>query len=521
MSSGEGREPPGSREDGEGPAQPDGAKEEPKPDAPAPGDGPRPQRAAGEVRAQPAAPDPEPARPAPGDSVVGASASVSTRIEDTGRASEITRTGSLRRRPETLIQLLRRFSRLWGFLVFLLFVVVLFRGIVLPFIFAMLLAYLLAPSVARLQPRVGRVWGVILIYLAIVALLSAFIGLLVPAVFGDIVRLRDTAPDALAKLNQDWLPRADAWVDETFREFLDEAESAGPDAPPVTGELVFTPREDGTLSVDMDAARIRVVPQADGSWVIGGPAPPVKEDPGIAGIVRDLVEKQGAELPSVIGPFIQNFVAGVTNFLTGLVITFMLAAFVLIDVNRVNRFIRSLVPYDYRADFEELWAAGDKGLSGVIRGQLVICAVNGFLTFVGLVIFQVKYSFLLALLAGGFSLIPIFGTIISSIPIVLIALVGSESGAALGPAVGILAWIAGIHLLEANVLNPKIIGDAAHIHPVIVIFALLAGESAYGLTGALLAVPCASLVQTAFLFVRRRSTVFSREPREPAREGQA
>jgi predicted PurR-regulated permease PerM len=156
----------------------------------------------------------------------------------------------------------------------------------------------------------------------------------------------------------------------------------------------------------------------------------------------------------------------------------------------------------------------DRGLAGVVRGQLLICLVNGALTFVGLVIFEVKYSFLLALLAGAFSLIPIFGTIISSIPIIVIALISGSEGLSFGPALGMLAWISGIHLLEANVLNPKIIGDSAHIHPVIVIFALLAGEHVYGLVGALLAIPATSLIQTLYLHARRRSTVFATDARE-------
>jgi predicted PurR-regulated permease PerM len=198
------------------------------------------------------------------------------------------------------------------------------------------------------------------------------------------------------------------------------------------------------------------------------------------------------------------FVAGVTGFLTKFVVTFMLAAFILIDLDRVNGFIRSLVPADYRDSFDEIVRGLDRGLAGVIRGQLLICLVNGVLTFIGLVIFEIKYAFLLALLAGVFSLIPIFGTILSSIPIVVIALVASEQGASLTPALAILGWIGMIHLIEANFLNPKIIGEAAHIHPVIVVFALLAGEHAFGLVGALLAVPVASMVQTVFLFARRR-----------------
>src|SRR5207247_10963211 len=68
----------------------------------------------------------------------------------------------------------------------------------------------------------------------------------------------------------------------------------------------------------------------------------------------------------------------------------------------------------------------------------------------------------------------------------------------------ILSWIIGIHLLEANFLNPKIMGDAAKIHPVLVVFALIAGEHSYGLVGALFAVPVASIIQTMFVYFRRR-----------------
>jgi predicted PurR-regulated permease PerM len=59
-----------------------------------------------------------------------------------------------------------------------------------------------------------------------------------------------------------------------------------------------------------------------------------------------------------------------------------------------------------------------------------------------------------------------------------------------------------IHFVEANLLNPKILGDSAKIHPVVIVFALLAGEHGFGLIGALLAVPTASIVQSLFLFLK-------------------
>jgi hypothetical protein len=95
------------------------------------------------------------------------------------------------------------------------------------------------------------------------------------------------------------------------------------------------------------------------------------------------------------------------------------------------------------------------------------------------------------------SIIPIFGSILSTIPAVAIALTQSS-----GTAVAVFFWIVGIHQLEANFLNPKIIGDQAKIHPVLVVFALLFGEHYFQITGALLAVPCLALVQTLFLHFR-------------------
>lgn len=416
-----------------------------------------------------------------------------------------------RKRPDTFLRVLRRFARLWGFLAFIVVVVFLFRGIVLPFVFAMLLAYLLAPLIARMQPRVGRVGAVILVYVAILAGVAAFFGLLLPAVFQDLAKLRDGLPQAASKLNDEWLPQASAWVEGTFGDFMPkEAE-----APPVYDTAIIAePLPDGRWRLDLEGARLHAEQRSDGSWVIGPPEP-VVESKDLGEDLRALIMSKGAELPAVIGPVLQSFLAGVAGFLTSFVITFMLTAFVLFDIERVNRFIRSLVPPEFHRSFEELWANMDRGLSGVIRGQLLICLVNGALTFLGLVIFGIKYSVLLGLLAGMFSLVPIFGTIISSLPIVIIALVSSGEGLSFGPALGMLAWIAGIHLLEANILNPKIIGDSAHIHPVLVIFALLAGEHVFGLVGALLAIPVASLVQAAFLHARRHSTVFASQSEPP------
>jgi predicted PurR-regulated permease PerM len=66
----------------------------------------------------------------------------------------------------------------------------------------------------------------------------------------------------------------------------------------------------------------------------------------------------------------------------------------------------------------------------------------------------------------------------------------------------VLLWILGIHQVEANFLNPKIIGVAARLHPVLVVFVLIVGEHFFGLWGALLAVPVLSLTQSLFVHFR-------------------
>lgn len=426
---------------------------------------------------------------------------------------ESTTEGQRPRRSDTLFGAFKRFSRLWGFLLFLAVVVVLFRGIVLPFVFAGLIVYLLAPIVGRLEPKIGRVLAVILCYLVILGFLALFFGLLLPALLKDIARARETFPATVAEFNDVWLPKAMQWVQDTFGAFLPQKSDLPP--PQAAGaEIVMQQLPDGTWRVDLDGMRLRAEAQADGTWVVGAPATPHADsaDSDLGNQVRELVSTRAEELTGFIGPAIQALVMGVAGFLTSFVLTFMIAAFILVDIERVKRFVRSLVPHDSRAGFDELWKGMDKGLGGVVRGQLLICLVNGVLTFLGLVIFDVKYGLLLGIMAGMFSLIPIFGTILSSIPIIAIAMVSGEHGMQIGPALGILAWIIGIHLLEANVLNPKIIGDSAHIHPVIVVFALLAGEHMYGLVGALLAIPVTSIVQTMFLHARRYSPEFSRDP---------
>lgn len=214
---------------------------------------------------------------------------------------------------------------------------------------------------------------------------------------------------------------------------------------------------------------------------------------------QSLQDAARANLSRVLS-FGRDVVASLVHGVFGLFLVLMLTAFLSMDRERIESYALSLVPPESREDYTRLLGGIGRGLAGVVRGQLLICLTNGVLTFVGLALLGVKFKIILATMAAVFSLIPIFGSIISTVPIVAVALTDSVPKAFF-----VLLWIIGIHLLEANLLNPKIMGDAAKIHPVLVVFALLAGEHTAGLIGALFAVPIASVVATLFRFLHTRA----------------
>merc|ERR1712039_434836 len=98
------------------------------------------------------------------------------------------------------------------------------------------------------------------------------------------------------------------------------------------------------------------------------------------------------------------------------------------------------------------------GILNVVIGQVLICFINALLTLAGLLFLNINYSFLLSSLAGLLSFIPIFGSIISTVPIIVVAVTSS-----LTTAICAIIWILFIHSLEANLLNPKIIGSLSKL----------------------------------------------------------
>jgi predicted PurR-regulated permease PerM len=350
-------------------------------------------------------------------------------------------------------------------------VLVAVREVLLPFGTAVLLAYVLQPAVAWLNTlgvrgrRVPR-W-------------VATVGLYVVMATGLYVGGRAVAPQVAREVSGLGKASTQAvrWLDDNLAEVPGEV-NAFFRAHGVPVVLVW---EVGEVGV-----RPEREPAADGQvWEVD---------------LRRELARWTDEASQLVGKGRAGLVSGargavsaVVGFIFKLFLVLMLAAFILSDTERIKRFFLTMVPREKRESFDALLGRVDRGLSGVVRGQVTICLVNGVLTLAGLLLLDVKFAFLLSGVAAVFSLVPIFGSILSSVPIVAVALTdGLQAG------VLVLLWIIGIHLVEANFLNPKIMGEAAKIHPVVVVLALVAGEHFYGITGALFAVPITSIGLTVF-----------------------
>nr|WP_255216655.1 AI-2E family transporter [Pseudenhygromyxa sp. WMMC2535] len=390
-------------------------------------------------------------------------------------------------------------------MLFVLLCLIFFRRVLLPFVFGALIAYLLEPLVRRIGPRIGRAGAVAVVYVVLLGLLVGFFGGLLPGVISDLARLSESTPEAVQTLNDEWLPRASAWFESTFPGLL-PAESTPRGVQESASELVVEPLDDGSYRVDLRELHLEVH-DSGGGWVIQPDRP--RQD-SFGAIVRDLVASKGDELTEAAAATVRGVVTGVAAFLTDFVLAFLVAAFVLVDLDRIQRFIRSLIPPRHREQLGELIEGIDEGMAGVVRGQILICLVNGTLAYIGLRLFGVHYSLLLAMIAALFSVVPVAGILVATIPIMGVALLSGDvglSGLAFGKSAAMLGWLVVIHLFEASYLNPKIIGIASNIHPVVLLFALLAGFEVAGVLGLVLAIPVASVVQTGVIYARKRANV--------------
>ncbi|WP_100406613.1 AI-2E family transporter [Bacillus solitudinis] len=184
------------------------------------------------------------------------------------------------------------------------------------------------------------------------------------------------------------------------------------------------------------------------------------------------------------------------SMLAFIVIPFLIFFF-LKDFELIERSAWYLTPRSWRRPLKLYIKDVDVTFGRYIRGQLLVALSVGVISITGLWLLNVPYPIILGLFIAATDLIPYFGPFIGAVPAVIVAFLDSWQ-------LGLLtmALIFVIQQVEGNVLSPLIVGKTLHLHPMLIILALLAGVEVGGVLGLLLAVPILAILKVTLLHLR-------------------
>ena len=203
-------------------------------------------------------------------------------------------------------------------------------------------------------------------------------------------------------------------------------------------------------------------------------------------ITEQLLTRIGS-LPENLLKVTLGLFSNIINVLTTIVISFYL----LLERKHLNKYLGILLADESPGRASKTISEIERRLGSWVRGELVLMAAVGLLTYFGLVILGIDIALPLAILAGILEIIPNIGPIISAIPAVLIAFLIHPL---MGVSTAALYFL--VQFLENHILVPKIMQRAAGVNPLISILSLMIGFRLYGPAGAILSIPLVIVIQT-------------------------
>ena len=183
---------------------------------------------------------------------------------------------------------------------------------------------------------------------------------------------------------------------------------------------------------------------------------------------------------------------------TTLVLTPLVAFYMMREWPAITQWVEDLIPRNHETVIKDLLAQIDGKLSGFIRGQVTVAFLLGIIYAIALTIAGLNYGFLIGISAGILSIIPMVGSTIGLL--VSVAVAWFQSGEIQYVFIIAAIFVIG-QLVEGNVLSPKLLGDSVGLHPLWILFALMAGGSLLGILGMLIAVPVAAVIGVLVSFV--------------------
>lgn len=211
-----------------------------------------------------------------------------------------------------------------------------------------------------------------------------------------------------------------------------------------------------------------------------------------------------SRLAGGISDFMDN-IGNAINILFNVMIVPFLIFYILKDFEVFQRTAVSYLPRSHRKSIVILLKDIDSALGNYVRGQFLVCLIIGILAYIGYMVVGMPYALLLASIVAVFNIIPYLGPFLGAAPALVMASTLSWKMVLMVALVNMVC-----QTLESNVISPQVVGKKLHMHPLLIIFALLVGGQIAGTVGLILAVPVFAvlkvLLQHVFAYyVKRKS----------------
>ena len=200
------------------------------------------------------------------------------------------------------------------------------------------------------------------------------------------------------------------------------------------------------------------------------------------GINSAIYEAEKGMAESIAG-FVRRIDSTLNIVFTAFIIPF-LAFYMLKDFQLIEKTVLTFVPTKHKRRVIRLVTDIDKALGNYIRGQLLVCVIIGLCAYIGYWLIGLPYPLLLASVVAIFNIIPYVGPFFGAAPALVVASTVSWKMVLLTALVNVACQV-----LEGNVVSPQVVGRTLHMHPLMIIFALLVGGEIGGIVGLILAVP--------------------------------
>lgn len=309
------------------------------------------------------------------------------------------------------------------------------RDILTPFITGILVAYLMNPLVNKFEKKkINRGIGALLALIIFFGAVIAIFLLIVPILKAQVAQFSDRLPEYVTRMQLSLKP-LEAYLTETF-------------------------------SLQKNGEQI-----------------------------QEFVSQKGSEVLRGLVHFLTGVVTGgvaVFNFISLVFITPVVAFYLLRDFNSFTKRLQRLVPRDMIGDVKAQSNEINRTLAGFLRGQALVCLILGTYFAIGLSLAGLEFGLVIGLLGGIFAFLPYVG---SSLGLILAVGLGYvQYNGDLHSVLPIVLVYAAGQIVEGNFLAPYLVGERVGLHPVWIIFALLAGGAIAGVTGVIFAVPVAAVI---------------------------